>query len=53
MAKMSTKNCAQCGAVFTARTADVDRGWAEFCSKSCKARKQEEAKKIIQRLKSG
>jgi hypothetical protein len=41
MASMSTRNCACCGAVFEARTADVKRGWARFCSKSCKARKQE------------
>lgn len=32
----------QCGALFTARTADVKRGWALFCSKSCKAIKQEQ-----------
>ena len=30
-----------CGALFTARTADVKRGWALFCSKSCKAVRQE------------
>lgn len=39
---MSTKQykCACCGALFTARTADRARGWARFCSKSCKAKKQ-------------
>jgi hypothetical protein len=30
-----------CGKLFTARTADRARGWARFCSKSCKAVKQE------------
>lgn len=33
--------CQACGGTFTARTADRARGWARFCSKSCKARKQE------------
>lgn len=33
--------CQQCGRTFIARTADRTRGWARFCSKSCKARKQE------------
>jgi hypothetical protein len=32
----------QCGKSFTARFADVKRGWARFCSKSCKAVKQEQ-----------
>lgn len=34
-------SCKNCGAAFTARTADRARGWARFCSKSCKAKKQE------------
>lgn len=33
--------CASCQDTFTARTADRARGWARFCSKSCKAKKQE------------
>ena len=32
--------CACCGKSFTARAADRARGWARFCSKSCKATKQ-------------
>ncbi len=32
--------CARCGEMFTARVADRKRGWARFCSKSCKAIKQ-------------
>lgn len=34
-------NCKTCGAEFSARPADRKRGWARFCSKSCKAREQE------------
>ena len=41
MAKMVDRNCKCCGKEFTAREADVKRGWAKFCSKSCKAKKQE------------
>jgi hypothetical protein len=39
----STANykCLHCGDPFIARTADRARGWAKFCSKSCKAKKQE------------
>lgn len=37
----ATYKCAQCGDPFTARTVDRKRGWARFCSKSCKAIKQE------------
>lgn len=36
-----TYKCACCGDPFTARTADRKRGWARFCSKRCKAIKQE------------
>lgn len=40
---MSTVNrkCERCQAPFTARSADVRRGWGRFCSKSCKATEQE------------
>ncbi|MCZ4331055.1 hypothetical protein [Castellaniella denitrificans] len=37
----ATYKCANCGDPFTARTADRKRGWARFCSKSCKAIRQE------------
>ena len=30
-----------CRALFPAREADVARGWALYCSKSCKAKAQE------------
>ena len=35
-------NCLTCGNSFLAREADRKRGWARFCSKSCKAIKQEQ-----------
>jgi hypothetical protein len=38
--KTSQYRC-HCGAMFTARVADRKRGWARFCSKSCKAVQQE------------
>lgn len=40
MAKTEEYNCSFCGKKFTARVADRNRGWARFCSKSCKAKKQ-------------
>ena len=33
--------CACCKQPFMARVADIKRGWGKFCSKSCKATKQE------------
>lgn len=38
-----SRTCAnkKCGKVFEARSADVARGWAKFCCKSCKATVQE------------
>lgn len=38
----ATYKCGRCGNPFTARLADRKRGWARFCSKSCKAIKQEQ-----------
>lgn len=38
---MLARKCKCCGAKFQARAADVKRGWAKFCSKSCKAKDQE------------
>ena len=31
------KNCVWCGKSFIAKKADVKRGWAKCCSKSCSA----------------
>jgi hypothetical protein len=41
MAAMTDRKCKCCGAVFSARIADVKRGWSQYCTKSCKARVQE------------
>ena len=38
---MVDRICECCRKPFTARQADVSRGWARFCSKSCKAIQQE------------
>lgn len=42
MATMVEVKCENkpCGKMFWARKADRDRGWARFCSKSCKASRQ-------------
>nr|DAN71366.1 MAG TPA: DNA gyrase subunit A [Caudoviricetes sp.] len=32
--------CCECGKEFHPRMADVKRGWGKFCSKRCKAIKQ-------------
>jgi len=37
MTNKATYKCKSCKRDFTARTADRARGWALFCSKSCKA----------------
>lgn len=37
MASKVDRSCKACGTRFTARTTDVKRGWALFCSKRCKA----------------
>lgn len=42
MATTAQYQCQRCQGLFTARTADRKRGWARFCSKSCKASKQEQ-----------
>ena len=41
MPSMVDRKCVCCSLPFKARTADVKRGWARFCSKSCKAKVQE------------
>lgn len=41
MASMGIYKCRCCGDDFAARTADRARGWARYCSKRCKAIKQE------------
>lgn len=41
--QMGRYNCDACGKDFTARVADRNRGWARFCSKTCKAKKLDSA----------
>ena len=38
---MQTTTCKCCKSKFEARVADIKRGWGKYCSKSCKAKKQE------------
>lgn len=40
MAKMTQVECRCCGKKFSARAADVKRGWGKYCSKRCKAVEQ-------------
>jgi len=42
MASTAQYKCLRCQSVFQARTADRARGWARYCSKSCKAVVQEQ-----------
>ena len=37
-----TVKCKRCKVEFEARVADIKRGWGKFCSKSCKAVRQEQ-----------
>ncbi|VVN20555.1 hypothetical protein PS662_04344 [Pseudomonas fluorescens] len=41
MAATVEVSCAWCKGTFSARIADRKRGWARFCSKACKASKQQ------------
>jgi transposase-like protein len=41
MAATAEYACLHCKQPFIARTADRKRGWARYCSKSCKASRQE------------
>ena len=43
--------CQSCATLFVGRVADRNRGWAQYCSKSCKQIFQEEGKKIWKILK--
>lgn len=37
---MKVQKTCSCGKIYTAKSADIKRGWAESCSKSCAARKR-------------
>jgi hypothetical protein len=41
MAKMINKKCKHCKSDIAVRLADHNRGWGNFCNKSCKAKWQE------------
>jgi hypothetical protein len=41
MATMIDKKCKHCKNIITVRLADHNRGWGNFCDKSCKAKYQE------------
>jgi len=41
--RMVDRKCNWCKGSFQARAADVARGWGKFCSKSCKASRQEKS----------
>ena len=43
MPRMVDRHCKGCDQPFKARASDVKRGWGMFCSKSCKAIKQEQS----------
>ena len=47
---MPTYQCQNCKNPFEAREADRARGWARFCGKSCKAKKQESKTGQFRRL---
>ena len=49
---MGTYNCKNCTEPFEAREADRRRGWARFCSKSCKAKHQEKRTGQYRRFKN-
>ncbi len=42
MTAMVTKQCGYCTQSHTVRRSDLDRGWGLFCSKTCKAKHQEQ-----------
>jgi hypothetical protein len=42
MALMVDRICPRCKDPFKARAVDVKRGWGIYCSKTCKAIKQEQ-----------
>jgi hypothetical protein len=46
---MSTieRNCKTCKKQFQARQADVNRGWALYCTKSCKAKSDQNIGHVI------
>ena len=52
MATMVKVECLNCKVPFLARLADRKRGWGKFCSKSCKAERQEKKHGYYRRFTS-
>ena len=50
MAKMTEVLC-ECGIIFEARTADVERGWGKSCGKSCAAKDREKEIRFVNKIK--
>lgn len=50
---MVERTCKWCKGKFQARAVDVKRGWAKFCSKSCKAKEQEKRTGQYRALQDG
>lgn len=48
-----TCKCKNCKQPFEARVADRKRGWARYCSKSCKALAQEKRTGVYRSLLNG
>ena len=48
--RMIERTCARCRKKFMAREADVRRGWAKCCSKSCAASKRNRETGIFDKL---
>jgi transcription elongation factor Elf1 len=43
-------NCKHCNKTFKARVVDRNRGWAQFCTKSCKAFHQAKIRRTLEAL---
>ena len=50
--KMADFSCKHCNKTFKARVVDRNRGWAQFCSKSCKAFHQAKLRAIMAEIES-
>ena len=48
--KMVQRTCARCRKKFMAREADVKRGWAKCCSRSCAASRRNRETGVLDRI---
>jgi len=46
-----TEVLCECGIIFEARTADVERGWGKSCGKSCAAKDREKEIRFVNKIK--